>query len=62
MKIQWSKDEIQDSIVRKEKGDKVMQLKRETGEKKMERKNGSLRTHQSSVFNTPSTIRNISSR
>jgi hypothetical protein len=22
--IQWSKDEIQDSIVRKEKGDKVM--------------------------------------
>jgi len=34
MKIQWSKDEIQDSIVRKEKGDKVMWLKRETGEKK----------------------------
>ena len=60
MKIQQSKDKIQDSMAKKERGDKMMWEEKEMWKKKRERNNRSLRSHRDSVFNTFIIVKKIS--
>lgn len=60
MKIQQSKDKIQDSMAKKERGDKMMWEEEEMWKKKRERNNRSLRSYGDSVFNTFIIVKKIS--